>query len=272
MSNFANERRVAEALARSAGKRMYRERREGLSVEMKSTNDPVTNVDLSVERFLRAALAENFPDDLVISEELESNPGEPGALESGRTWLVDPIDGTVNFAHSVPMFCVSIALQLDGESVVGVIYDPSRDELFSASRGQGATLDGAPIQVSDAPDLESALLVTGFPRSLQDAQEDNLGNFVELMRRARGVRRLGSAALDLAYVAAGRLDGFWEYHLNPWDTAAGYLLVSEAGGRVTDAAGKPFTGHEESLLATNRHFHQSLIDQLDELQSSEPTP
>ncbi len=262
MTEFLTELRVAESLARRAGRQMARERRTGFSVDYKATNDPVTDIDIGVETFLQEELREAFPDDTVVGEELETaHGGETGR----RTWYVDPIDGTLNFSRGLPMFCTSIALQVEEESVVGVIYDPRRDELFSARRGHGATLDGAPLEVSEVAALEEALLVTGFPRSLDEAETDNVLEFARLTRASRGVRRLGSAALDLAYVAAGRLDGFWEFHLNPWDTAAGYLIVAEAGGRVTDTAGAPYDGRQSSILATNAHLHEAIIDELAEI-------
>jgi myo-inositol-1(or 4)-monophosphatase len=259
MTDYLTELRVAESLARSAGKRMARQRLTGFSVDYKGANDPVTDIDVDIETFLQNELVENFPEDEIVGEELET---APGSGEAKRTWYVDPIDGTLNFSRNLPMFCTSIALQVDGESVVGVIYDPRRDELFSARRGHGAMVDGTPMQTSDVGELEDALLVTGFPRSLDEAETDNVMEFVRLTRESRGVRRLGSAALDLAYVAAGRLDGFWEFHLNPWDTAAGYLLVEEAGGEVTDTRGGFYDGHQSSVLATNGHLHEAIIDEL----------
>ncbi|MFB6374769.1 MAG: inositol monophosphatase, partial [Bradymonadaceae bacterium] len=236
--------------------------REGFSVESKGTNDLVTDIDVSIETFLQEELREIFPRDTVVGEELETAEGE---VDEPRTWLIDPIDGTLNFSRDIPMFCVSIALQDDGESVVGVIYDPRRDELFSARTGHGAHLDGRPLEVTDTDTLGEALLVTGFPRSLEEVEEDNVMNFARLTRASRGVRRLGSAALDLAYVAAGRLDGFWEYYLKPWDTAAGYLLVREAGGEVTAIDGGPFDGHQDTVLATNGQLHDGIIDKLSKI-------
>ncbi len=260
MADYTVERRCAEALARAAGKRIPIERREGLSVRDKSENNPVTNVDVSIETFLQDELHSMFPDDRIVGEELEDEPGG----DTDRAWYIDPIDGTLNFSRDLPMFCVSIALQVDRQSVVGVIYDPRRDELFSAERGEGAHLDGEPIRVSEESSLGDAVLVTGFPRSLEETEVDNLINFTQLTRASQGVRRLGSAALDLAYVATGRLDGFWEYHLNPWDTAAGYLLVQEAGGVVTDARGESYSAHEASTLATNPHLHEELVERLED--------
>jgi myo-inositol-1(or 4)-monophosphatase len=257
MSAYLSELRVAESLARSAGRRMRRQRRGGFDVQMKGHNDPVTDIDVRTEEFLTAELSEAFPDDGIIGEELEET-----AETSGRRWFIDPIDGTLNFSRGIPMYCVSIALQEGDDSVVGVIYDPNRDELFSARKNGGAYLNGEPMAVSDVDALEESLLVTGFPRSLENVEVDNLMNFAELTRASRGVRRLGSAALDLAYVAAGRLDGFWEYYLSPWDCAAGYLMVAEAGGNVTTVEGDRYTAHEESVLATNGRIHRDIIERL----------
>ncbi|MFB6264204.1 MAG: inositol monophosphatase [Bradymonadaceae bacterium] len=261
MSNFDREHRIAEALARAAGRRMVRERGEGFSVEWKGENDPVTEVDLSIERFLTEELDALFPADRIYGEELEADPADG----TDRTWLIDPIDGTQNFSSGLPLFCVSIALTVDGRSVVGVVYDPTRDELFSAQRGDGAFLDERPLEVSDTETIDDAVLVTGFPRSVEDGMVDNLRNFETLTRETRGVRRLGSAALDLAYVAAGRLDGFWEYHLAPWDTAAGYLLVDEAGGRTSDTAGREYHPDRDSILASNGTLHEALVERLTSL-------
>lgn len=258
MADLTTEQRCAEALARAAGKRMLRGRDRGFSVELKGKDDLVTNIDREIETFITEELSRIFPDDEVLGEEF-------GGLEEQsqrRHWLIDPIDGTLNFSHGIPMSCVSIALQHEGESKIGVIYDPYRDEMFSARRGAGAWLDDEPMEVSPEADLSNAVLVTGFRPVTPENLTDNLQNFVNATRQSRGVRRLGSAALDLAYVAAGRLDGFWEFGLNPWDTGAGYLLVEEAGGRVTDVCNQPFSGFEESILATNGSIHDELIDLL----------
>lgn len=261
MTDFAAELRCAEALAREAGKRMLRGREAGFAIETKGVNDLVTDVDRAVERFVVGQLRSLFPDDGILGEEYGEDAEDKAGAE--RHWLVDPIDGTTNFAHGIPLSCVSIALQSGGQSVVGVVYEPYRDELFSARHGHGAWLDGRQLSVSDCPELADALLVTGFPVARSPELERSLAEFAQLTRAARGVRRLGSAALDLAYVAAGRIDAFWEYGLAPWDTGAGCLLVAEAGGRVTDIDGQAFAVDSPSILATNGHLHTAIVDTVD---------
>lgn len=258
MSELLIEQRCAEAIAREAGKMMLRGASRGFAVSTKGENDVVTDIDRDIETFVTAQLTQMFPDDQILGEEF----GGQSAQSQVRHWLIDPIDGTLNFSSGVPLSCVSIAMQHEGVSKVGVIYDPHRDELFSARRGAGAHLNGEPMQVSAKPTLDDAVLVTGFRPAPPEDMTDNLQNFVAVTKRSRGVRRLGSAALDLAYVAAGRMDGFWEFGLNPWDTGAGYLLVQEAGGRVTDIHDGPYTGFEPSILATNANIHDSLIELL----------
>ena len=173
--------------------------------------------------------------------------------------MFDPVDGTTNFAHGLPIFCSSLALEINGDAVVGAVYDPNRRELFTAERGVGAWLNGAPLHVSSAATLIDSLLVTGFHYSIHKDPEELLGLFGEFITRARAVRRLGSAAIDLCYVAAGRFDGFWEQKLQPWDMAAGALIVQEAGGMVTTAAGEPFRSSLGSVLATNGRIHAEML-------------
>jgi myo-inositol-1(or 4)-monophosphatase len=258
MAEYLVEQRCAEALSRAAGKMILRASRGDIEAQVKGKNDVVTEVDRSIERFITAELNELFGDDEVLGEEYGGLEG----LSEGRRWLIDPIDGTLNFTCGVPLSCVSIALQERGVSQVGVIYDPYRNEMFSARRGHGARLNGAPMAVSRRDEIEQAVLVTGFRPTTPEDMTDNLQNFVNVSKRSRAVRRLGSAALDLAYVAAGRMDGFWEFGLNPWDTGAGYLLVEEAGGLVTDIHRDDYSGFEPSILATNAGIHDSLIELL----------
>jgi myo-inositol-1(or 4)-monophosphatase len=229
-----------------------------MQIEKKGAIDLVTEIDREVERGFRATIAERFPDHVVLGEEFE----EAGQRDRvpGFCWVFDPIDGTTNYAHGLPIFCASLALEIDGEPVVGAIYDPTRRELFTAERGRGAWLNGVPLRVSSARVIIDALLCTGFPYTVQ---QDEGGPLVELfgefLRVSRAVRRLGSAALDLCYVAAGRFDGFWEMKLNPWDVAAGALIVQEAGGRVTLNDGRPFTSRGGSIVASNGPIHDQIV-------------
>ena len=186
--------------------------------------------------------------------------------DSPYCWYVDPLDGTTNFAHSYPVFCVSIGLARQEQMIVGVIYDPTRDELFAAEKGRGANLNGEPIRVSAIKRLEEALVVTGFP-SKKRHKNPSIHFYHEMNMRSHGARRPGSAAIDLAYVASGRMDCFWEFHLQPWDLAAGRLLVEEAGGRMTDAEGRPHRLDSPSILASNGHLHEQLLQAFGEISS-----
>ncbi|MGE5243100.1 MAG: inositol monophosphatase family protein [Betaproteobacteria bacterium] len=227
-----------------------------VNVRSKGPADIVTDVDFEAERMFRALVAERFPGHGVLAEEMAESAGAAG----GRyRWLFDPLDGTANYAHGVPFFCASLALEVDGVIEVAAVYDAGRDELFTAERGGGALLNGRPLAVSRAPRIADAMLGTGFPhgaRARDPFMEQVLG---ECAARARGVRRLGSAALDLCYVACGRLDGFWDRNLKAWDLAAGALIVSEAGGTVTAFNGDPFDPYAGNVLASNGHLHAELL-------------
>ena len=224
-------------------------------IDKKGTIDLVTEVDVAVERMFRALIADRFPHHHVLAEELG------GALDvpAGACWVFDPIDGTTNFAHGLPIFCASLALEIDGVAEVAAVYDPNRRELFTAERGGGAFLNGRPLRVSAAARLVDALLVTGFPYDVHARVEEIVGLFGAFVGKARAVRRLGSAAIDLCYVAAGRMDGFWETDLQPWDIAGGGLIVAEAGGRITNTEGHPFTSRGGHVLATNGHLHDVML-------------
>jgi len=224
-------------------------------IDKKGTIDLVTEVDVAIEQTFREMVAERFPDHAVIAEEL----GGGAAVPRGPCWVFDPIDGTTNFAHGLPIFCASLALEFDGIAEVAAVYDPTRRELFTAERGGGAFLNGRPIRVSAAQTLVDAVLVTGFPYDVHMRVEEIVGLFGAFVGRARAVRRLGSAAVDLCYVAAGRMDGFWESDLKPWDMAAGSLLVSEAGGRVTDMEGGLFTSRAQHVVASNGSLHEQMV-------------
>lgn len=231
---------------------------QAIEVSKKGRIDLVTEIDLAVERMFRAMVAERFPDHDVLAEELGGATERP----SGRyCWIFDPLDGTTNYAHGLPIFCASLGLEIDGRLEVAAVYDPSRRELFTAERGQGAFLNGRPIRVSRAITLLDSVLVTGFPYNVHDpaAAGPVLDLFGEFILRAQAVRRLGSAALDVCYVAAGRMDGFWEERLKPWDVAAGALIVEEAGGRITGIDGGPFDVRQPSLIASNGLVHDEMV-------------
>jgi myo-inositol-1(or 4)-monophosphatase len=211
---------------------------------------------MAVERMFRALVAERFPDHSILAEEL----GGSASVPAGPCWVFDPIDGTTNYAHGMPIFCASLALEIDGVPQIAAVFDPNRQELFTAERGGGAFLNGKPLRVSSADRLLNAMLVTGFPYDVHARVDEIVGLFAAFVGRARAVRRLGSAAIDLCYVAAGRLDGFWESDLKAWDIAGGALIVAEAGGRVTGLDGSPFTSRGGHVLATNGHLHDAMLD------------
>ena len=229
----------------------------GFRVDKKGTIDLVTEVDVACERMFRAAIADRFPDHDVLAEEFGGTAASQGA--SRFRWVFDPLDGTTNYAHGLPIFCASLGLEIDGERAVAAIYDPSRKELFTAEKGQGARLNGKALRVSGADRLIEALLVTGFPYDVHKRSGDLVAMFEGFLSRARGVRRLGSAALDLCYVAAGRFDAFWEQLLKPWDVSAGALIVEEAGGCVTDMDGSPFDAAAGHLIASNGLLHEEAL-------------
>jgi myo-inositol-1(or 4)-monophosphatase len=201
-------------------------------------------------------VGERFPDHRVLAEEL----GGDATVPPGPCWVFDPIDGTTNFTHGLPIFCSSLALEIDGVADVAAIYDPNRRELFTAERGGGAFLNGRPLHVSTTETLVDAMLVTGFPYDVHSRIEEIVGLFGAFLGRARAVRRLGSAAIDLCYIAAGRMDGFWESDLKPWDVAGGALIVAEAGGRVTNMDGSAFASRGRHVLATNSLLHDAMLD------------
>jgi myo-inositol-1(or 4)-monophosphatase len=225
--------------------------------ERKGRIDLVTEYDRRSEALVLARLRERFPGSAVLAEESGVH-----ASESPLRWIVDPLDGTTNFAHNYPFFAVSIAAELDGEVVAGAIYDPVRPEMFAAARGAGATRNGEPIRVSAIARLEDALLVTGFPYDVRERPELLIPTFQAFLTRAQAIRRDGSATLNLCYLAMGRFDGFWEASLAPWDLAAGTLLVREAGGRVTNYRGERFDLGAGELLATNGALHAEMIEVL----------
>ena len=227
-----------------------------LEIRKKGAIDLVTRIDVEVERMGRAVIAERFPGHEVLAEELgndaRSDPARP-------RWVFDPLDGTVNFAHGLPIFCSCIALEVDGRPVVAAVFDPSRQELFTAECGAGARLNDAPLRVSDTGSVLDAMLCTGFPYDVHESVDDLVGLFGAFVARARAVRRLGSAALDLCYLAAGRFDGFWEQRLHPWDMSAASLVVEEAGGRLSRFDGAAFDTHRDEIVASNGRIHDEML-------------
>jgi myo-inositol-1(or 4)-monophosphatase len=230
-----------------------------LRIDRKGTIDLVSEVDLAVEAAVRTLIAERFPDHQVLAEE-EGLGKDGGRAAAEFCWVFDPLDGTTNFVHGLPIFCSSLALERDGVALVGAVLDPTRGELFTATRGGGAFLNGSPIRVSSAGDLIDAMLCTGFPYDVHEQVQEIVGLFGRFVGRARAVRRLGSAAIDLCYVAAGRLDGFWERGLHPWDIAAGALIVQEAGGMVTGYDGSSFTSRGGEVIASNGRLHAAMVE------------
>ena len=241
-------------------------------ITLKSAIDPVTESDLASQETIINLIRQTFPDHGLLAEEEGENvdvgegtkehspwPSPQETTSPTYRWIIDPLDGTVNFAHGFPMFCVSIAFEAAGLLEYGVVYDPLREELFEARRGGGAWLNGRPLKVSRVDRLEAALLATGFPYDIRDRLPATLARMGRFLGVSQGVRRAGSAALDLAYVAAGRLDGFYEEHLKPWDTAAGVLLVTEAGGAVSTFTGAPFSLSSDTIAASNGLLHSHIL-------------
>ena len=228
-----------------------------------SVIDIVTDADRASEEIILQSIQKEFPGHDVMTEE---TPTE--TVGSKYLWLIDPLDGTVNFAHGFPAFCLSMALMEEGKVSAGMVYDPLGDECFSATLAGGARLNGEPVNVSTADRLESSLVATGFPYDRAVSPDNNLKEFSAVVTRVQGMRRAGSAALDLAYVACGRLDGFWELKLNPWDMGAGMLLVTEAGGRVSDRTGRPTDVYTQCVVATNGLIHNLLLELLGSSQGS----
>ncbi|UCE20613.1 MAG: inositol monophosphatase [Gemmatimonadota bacterium] len=232
----------------------------GLDVRYKSSEiDLVTEADLASERFIVETIRHHYPKHGILSEEEVEDKEDREFF-----WIIDPLDGTVNYAHGFPIFCVSLALQQRGDPILGVTHDPMRDETFTAVKNLGAFLNGDALKVSGADRLVRSLVATGFPYKRATIEDNNLPEFNRVLPKVQGVRRGGSAALDLAYVAAGRLDGYWEAHLSPWDWAAGVLMIQEAGGRVTDRRNQPWTFGSKKMVATNGLIHEELLHILNE--------
>jgi len=247
--------RFAEGLAKRAGSLALRHAGKIRRIAYKGRMNLVTDVDTKCEKLILQGIKKRFPSHKIISEEAGRLPGG----DSQFCWLIDPLDGTTNYAHNFPFYSISIALMRSDKVVVGVVYDPERDELFSASEGRGAFLNRKRISVSKIKRLSESLLCTGFPYKFGRAMKKSISNFKKFMLKAQAVRRAGSAALDLCYVAMGRFDGFWEIDLHPWDTAAGLLIVQEAGGRVSTFANKRFNPFSKEVLASNSKIHKSML-------------
>jgi len=226
-------------------------------VEHKGAIDLVTIADRKSEEFILKELTKLFPSHTIVAEEsFDSGIGtDRGSTPSGFRWLIDPLDGTTNFAHTYPHYCTSMGLEYDGEPIFGVIYAPVADELFTGARGHGASMNGSPITVSSVSKVSRSILATGFPYDRRTNPNDNVSNFSKMINRVQGIRRGGSAALDLCYLACGRIDGFWELRLKPWDVAAGVVIVKEACGKVTNIRGERFDIYKDDILATNGHLH-----------------
>jgi len=248
---------IAAAAVRESGRFLKAHLDRRPKAAHKGAVDLVTEYDLRAQEMLAGRLAAAFPDHGILAEENLSKPGR-----SEYRWVLDPLDGTTNFAHTFPVFSVSAALERRGRAVLGLVYDPMREELFQAMEGRGASLNGRAIRVSEVGDLGQSLLASGFPYDIRTSPVNNIGHWGRFLVRAQAVRRCGSAALDLCYVACGRFDGFWELKLKPWDVAAGTLIVAEAGGKVTDFEGGEFRTDLAEILASNGLIHGAMIEVL----------
>ncbi|MEZ5360504.1 MAG: inositol monophosphatase family protein [Candidatus Zixiibacteriota bacterium] len=255
MSVYRKEWKLAKDMAVATGDILRRGLKSKRRVTYKGKVDLVTQVDVQAEKFITSQIKKAYPGHSILAEE----SGE-SIKQSPFLWIIDPIDGTTNYAHGYPAFCISIALAVDGKMTLGAIYDPVHDELFYAHRGQGAFLNRKRISVSTEKKLLHSLLATGFPYDIAESRIDNLENFGRMYKHSRGIRRGGSAALDLCYLACGRFDGFWELKLHPWDTAAGLVIVEEAGGKVTQIDGSEYSIYNNTILASNGRIHDQMSD------------
>jgi len=253
--------KIGRRAALAAGAVMRQNYLQPHEISYKGAIDPVTETDFQAQEIVLAIIRQAFPEHHFLAEEQSGDPKvheNPGKGAAHR-WIIDPLDGTVNFAHGFPMFCVSIAYESEGSLEYGVIYDPLRDELFEARQGQGASLNGRAITVSKRARLDHALVATGFPYDVRQRIEPTLARLGRVLATAEGLRRAGSAALDLCYLACGRFDGFYEENLKPWDTAAGVLMVAEAGGRISTFAGQPYAITSPNIVASNGSLHEELL-------------
>lgn len=254
---------TATSIAREAGKLLLSYFERHIGYEYKAEADLVTEADRASEKLIVGRLRESWPQHDIVGEEgTRDNHG------AGFRWYVDPLDGTTNFAHGYPVFCVSLGLEYEGKLIAGIVYDPTRNEMFAAEKGAGATLNGKPIHVSRTGTVAESILGTGFP-SFKRHKNPNIHFYHQLTLRSHGIRRAGSAALDLCCVAAGRYDGYWEFNLNPWDTSAGVLLVQEAGGQVTRFDGTPFRIDSRETMASNGLIHDELLKDFRQIMNGE---
>jgi len=243
----------ATDIAAGAGKILKAGFNRTHKVKYKGRIDPVTEIDIKAEKYLISRVTKTYPDHSILAEE-----GSDRDEGSSWRWVIDPLDGTVNYAHGFPFYCVSVGLEYKGKPIVGAIYDPERDEMFSAGLGLGAFLNNKRIHVTNEKRLDRSLIATGFAYDVATARKNNLGLFNRMVKAAQAVRRPGSAAIDLCWLACGRLDGFWELRLHPWDTAAAILIVTEAGGKITQLNGKPYDIFDADILASNSKIHKAM--------------
>lgn len=244
----------AVSLAHQAGVLLMEKFADSLEIRFKGDINLVTEADKLSENLIISTIRQKFPEHGILSEE------SPEILrKSAMRWIIDPLDGTTNYAHGYPIFCISIALEKDGITILGVVYDPTRQDTFAAIRGEGAYLNGKRLNVSQTSELTYSLLATGFPYDIRESKENNLNYFNIMAKEAQAVRRDGSAALDLAYVAAGRFDGFWELKLQPWDVAAGCLIVEEAGGKIADIRGDSWNFSSPGIIVSNGRIHEQML-------------
>ena len=252
---YEKELKTAVAAAKKAGALLMKMSQGKLSVKFKSPIDLVTGADQASEALIISLIRKAFSGDDIMTEESQDQ-----RTGSKRRWIIDPLDGTTNYAHGFPMWCVSIAFEEKGIVRAGAIYNPNLNELFTAAKGRGAFLNGKRIRVSAEKDLIKSLLATGFPYDVHTSPENNLANFQKFIKRAQAVRRPGSAAIDMAYLACGRFDGFWEIKLKPWDAAAASLMIAEAGGRITNFSGGRYSIYYPECLATNGKVHKQMLE------------
>jgi myo-inositol-1(or 4)-monophosphatase len=251
---------AAISAGKAAGTVLLEYAGSGFQIEYKNPINLVTDADHAAEQCVIDHLRSHFPTHRFLAEER----GQIDDAPSPYVWIIDPLDGTTNFAHGFPTYAVSIGLEYEGRCILGVVFDPSRNELFTAIEHRGAHLNGRPIHASQTTTLDKSLLVTGFAYDIRETPRNNLDHFATFALKAQGLRRTGSAALDLCYVAAGRFDGFWEVRLSPWDMAAGSVIVREAGGRLTDFSGKDLSIYGQELVASNGHIHEAMLTVLNQ--------